>query len=145
MKLRSIRLLVLCGSVLLVQLLLLPSSSAQADTQYFPQTGKTLSGRFLEYWKSHGGLEQQGYPISDVLTEKSDIDGKQYTVQYFERAVFEAHPENAAPYDVLLSLIGDLLYRDTYGSRVGDQTPNNTAGSQFFPQTGKRLGGPFLD
>src|SRR3954447_23890219 len=132
MKLRSIRLLVLCGSVLLVQLLLLPGSSAQADTQYFPQTGKTLSGRFLEYWKSHGGLEQQGYPVSDVLTEKSDIDGKVYTVQYFERAVFEAHPENPAPNDVLLSLLGSLLYKESYRLGAGGQTPNNTTGSQLF-------------
>ncbi|HEX9989344.1 MAG TPA: hypothetical protein VGE45_12810 [Chloroflexia bacterium] len=27
-------------------------------------------------------------------------------MQYFERAVFELHPENQAPYDVLLSLAG---------------------------------------
>jgi hypothetical protein len=31
-------------------------------------------------------------------------------VQYFERAVFEHHPENAAPNDVLLSLLGTLRY-----------------------------------
>ncbi|MFL5735444.1 MAG: alpha/beta fold hydrolase, partial [Chloroflexia bacterium] len=35
-----------------------------------------------------------------------DLNGKPYTVQYFERAVFELHPENAAPYDVLLSQLG---------------------------------------
>jgi hypothetical protein len=36
-------------------------------------------------------------------------------VQYFERAVFEYHPENAAPYDVLLSQLGTFRYRDKYG------------------------------
>ena len=145
MKSRYKSLLALCGSVLLVQFPLLPSTSAQADSHYFPQTGKALSGRFLAYWQSHGGLEQQGYPISDELSERSDVDGKVYTVQYFERAVFEAHPENPAPYDVLLSLLGNVLYKEKYPSGAPGQTPNNAAGSRFFPETGKRLGGLFLD
>ena len=38
--------------------------------------------------------------------KRRDVDGKTYTVQYFERAVFELHPENQPPYNVLLSLLG---------------------------------------
>ena len=72
----------------------------------FPETGKRVGGVFLDYWQSHGGLAQQGYPISDEFMERSALDGKTYTVQYFERAVFEYHPENAAPYEVLLSQLG---------------------------------------
>ena len=68
------------------------------------------AGKFLDYWKRHGGLAQQGYPISDEFTEKSDLDGKTYKVQYFERAVFEYHPENKPPYDVLLSQLGKFRY-----------------------------------
>lgn len=123
----------------------LPTSHAQADAQFFSQTGKTITGRFLEYWKSHGGIEQQGYPISDIISEKSDTDGKIYTVQYFERAVFEAHPENVTPNDVLLSLLGSFLYKQKYPSGASGQVPNTTEGSQAFPQTGKRTGGVFLD
>ena len=33
-------------------------------------------------------------------------DGKSYRVQYFERARLEHHPENPAPYDVLLGQFG---------------------------------------
>jgi hypothetical protein len=33
-------------------------------------------------------------------------DGQEYTVQWFERARFEHHPENDPPYDVLLGLLG---------------------------------------
>ena len=58
---------------------------------------------FLDYWNAHGGLAQQGFPISEEFVEKSDLNGQEYTVQYFERAVFEMHPENQPPYDVLLS------------------------------------------
>ena len=74
----------------------------QPRCQTFPETGKTLCGRFLEYWQKNGGLAQQGFPLTDLFTEVSDIDGKTYTVQYFERAVFELHPELKPPYDVLL-------------------------------------------
>ncbi len=76
--------------------------SAQGGSVTFPETGKTVKGKFLDYWNAHGGLAQQGYPISEEMQEISDTNGKTYTVQYFERAVFEAHPENAAPNDVLL-------------------------------------------
>src|SRR5438132_14405885 len=77
-------------------------AAAQAGIRTFPETGKTVQGKFLTYWNTHGGLAQQGYPISEQMQERSDTDGKTYAVQYFERAVFEAHPENKAPYDVLL-------------------------------------------
>src|SRR5689334_14843727 len=74
----------------------------------------TVSGRFLEYWDTHGGLGQQGYPISSEMRETSDTDGTTYTVQYFERAVFELHPENKQPNEVLLSLLGVFLYNQKY-------------------------------
>ncbi len=113
----------------------------------FPQTGKTVRGLFLEYWREHGGVMRQGYPISEEMQERSEIDGKVYRVQYFERAVFEYHPENHSPYEVLLSLLGVLEYRRKYPDPRGapGQTPNTSPGSVLFPQTGRRLGGVFLD
>src|SRR5436305_15068871 len=79
----------------------LPALAQQANCQTFKETGQTLCGRLLTYWQTHGGLAQQGYPISSEFREKSDLNGEIYTVQYFERAVFEYHPENPAPNDVL--------------------------------------------
>jgi hypothetical protein len=91
------------------------SQSANVETsRTFPETGKTVSGRFFEYWQQNGGLAQQGFPISEPFQEKSDVDGKTYTVQYFERAVFEQHPENPRPYDVLLTQLGSLRYNQKY-------------------------------
>lgn len=113
-------------------------------SQSFSQTGKTVSGLFLSYWNAHGGLPQQGYPISDVIGEVSPLNGITYTMQYFERAVFEYHPENQPPYNVLLSLLGAIQYRQKYPTGAPGQVPNNSAGSVFFPQTGHRLGGRFL-
>src|SRR3954449_8810327 len=88
-----------------------------------PETGDTGGGKFLHYWTEHGGLAQQGYPISEECTEVSDLNGKPYLVQYFERAVFELHPENAGtPYEVLLSQLGTVRFRVAYNP---DGTPKS--------------------
>jgi hypothetical protein len=119
-------------------------AAAQTGPRTFPETGQTVQGQFLAYWEAHGGLAQQGYPISGEMTERNDTDGQTYTVQYFERAVFERHPANAPPYDVLLSLLGVSLYTQKYAGNAPGQTPNTAAGSRLFPETGKRVGGAFL-
>ena len=112
----------------------------------FKETNKTVTGLFLDYWQKNGGLPQQGFPISEVMGEVSDTDGKLYTVQYFERAVFEYHPEQSDPkYKVLLSLLGNSYYKQKYPAGAPSQKPNTSAGSIQFRETGKRLGGKFLD
>lgn len=112
----------------------------------FKETGKNMCGRFARYWREHGGLTQQGFPISAEMQEKSDTDGKNYTVQYFECAVLEYHPENAGKSsEVLLSLLGSFLYKQRYPGGAPGQKPNTVAGSVLFKETGKRVGGKFLD
>ena len=96
-----------------------PAGAGSATTQvessrYFEETGKTIAGRFLQYWVENGGLAQQGLPLSEEFMEQSDLDGQTYRVQYFERAVFELHPENEPPYDVLLSQLGTFRYKERY-------------------------------
>lgn len=86
----------------------------QAGCQTFSQTGHKVCGRFLAYWNEHGALAQPGYPLSEEFTETSQLNGRPYTVQYFERAVFEYHPENQAPNDVLLSQLGTYLGKAKY-------------------------------
>ncbi len=74
---------------------------------YFAPTGHSLSGPFLTYWNRYGGLPIFGYPLSEEFQEVSATDGKTYTVQYFERARFEYHPEyKGTPNEVLLGLLG---------------------------------------
>src|SRR5690242_3108233 len=89
-------------------------SQAQGGCLAFRETGKSVCGKFLQYWQAHGGLAQQGYPISGEFREVSALNGKEYTVQYFERAVFEFHPEIQPPYDVLLSQLGTLAFKQKY-------------------------------
>src|SRR5205814_8677578 len=103
---------------------LAPSS---AESRPLPETGRPVQGRFLLYWNRHGGLAQQGYPISEEFQETSDLNGKTYTVQYFQRAVFEWHPENQPPYDVLLSQLGTFRYRQKYAGGSPAATPQPQA------------------
>jgi hypothetical protein len=109
----------------------------------FPETGYAVTGVFLDYWNSHGGLRQQGFPISNIVRETSPLDGKSYLMQYFERAVFEYHPENPAVSQVLLSQLGTFTYRKKYPNGALNQRPNMDAVAPF-PETGKRVGGTFL-
>jgi glucose/arabinose dehydrogenase len=122
-----------------------PTVPPEPSGRFFPETGQTVGGPFLAYWLIHGGLAQQGYPLSGEFQEKSDTDGKTYTVQYFERAVFERHPENQPPFDVLLSLLGVFRYHDKYPAGAPGQQPNTAPGSVLFAETGHRVGGVFLD
>ncbi len=126
--------------------ILAPPQNVPGDaSRTFPETNKSLKGLFLDYWTNNGGLAQQGYPISEVIGEVSDLNGKPYSVQYTERAVFEYHPENQPPFNVLLSQLGTFQYKKKYSNGAPGQKPNNDAGSILFPETGKRVGGKFLD
>jgi peptidoglycan/xylan/chitin deacetylase (PgdA/CDA1 family) len=74
-----------------------------ANCTLYAETGHHLCFGFRDYWQRHGGLDIFGYPISEEFTENG------YTVQYFERARFEYHPENQPPWDILGGLLGDLV------------------------------------
>ena len=80
------------------------------DASYFPQTGHNVSGlfqRFLVGATAEGGADF-GYPLTEEFIEVLE-DGKPYLVQYFERARFEYHPENAPEYQLLLGQFGRLI------------------------------------
>ena len=103
----------------------------------FTLTRQCVRGRFLQYWRAHGGLATNGYPISDERFETLE-DDREYLVQYFERVRLEYHPENAPPHDVLLGQFG----RRILGGAHPPAPP--LPGRRHFPQTGHNLGGPFL-
>jgi hypothetical protein len=97
----------------------LPSvAAAPSGCHYVAATRHSLCGEFLRYWQSHGlefdgspgtsdaeSLALFGQPISEPQMEQG-ADGKLYLTQWFERARFELHPENAEPYRVLLGRLG---------------------------------------
>jgi hypothetical protein len=91
-----------------------PKALPGKNTYKFPETGFTVADPFLPYWHSGGELRRFGYPITPSFEERSDADGKNYIVQYFERAVMEYHPEAKPPYDVQLTALGSLRLKQVY-------------------------------
>lgn len=109
-----------------------PKTDSGKNCRTFAETGHTVCGRFLNTWRRYGlnldskdavseneSLALFGLPVSDIITERLS-DGKEYQVQWFERARFELHPENSDPYDVLFGLLGNEM-RDF----VPTQTPKD--------------------
>jgi Zn-dependent protease len=93
-----------------------PPAKQVDGAQFFSETGHNLAGAFLDYWNANGGLAVFGYPISEEITERNPVDGKEYRVQYFERNRFEYHPEFAGtPSEVQLGLLGSQIYSEKYG------------------------------
>ncbi len=114
-----------------------------ADARYFEQTGFCVSGLFYDYWAANGGLAQQGLPLSKEFAEVNPSDNKTYSVQYFERARFEYHPENAAPYNVLLGLLGGEQYKAKYPNATPASGGSCPPGTQQFAQTNRCVSGLF--
>ena len=113
-----------------------PSWEPVKTTRLFPETGFSVGGRFLAYWSANSGLPLYGFPLTPERREKLG-DGKEYTVQYFERARFEYHPENSDPqYQVLLGQFGRQIH-------PADPAANPVAGATYFTMTGHNLSGRF--
>jgi phage tail protein X len=107
---------------------------------YFPETGHNLGGRFREYWEANGGLAQLGVPLSEEFVERLE-DGREYTVQYFERARLELHPEHPAPYDVLLGQFGRRILATLPNAPAARTSPRQDY--SYFEQTGHNVGPRF--
>src|SRR5205814_9840713 len=82
-----------CVAVMLAGVVGLPAKAQPADTKFFPETGDTVQGVFLDYWKSHGAMAQHGYPLSEEIFETSELDSKRHRVQHYERGATERHSE----------------------------------------------------
>ncbi len=122
--------------------------AAAPDQRCFAETGQCIAGRFLAYWDSHGGLAGNGYPLTPERREFLE-DGNEYTVQYFERVRLEDHPENVAPYDVLLGQFGRAIFREhfwieSYKFAEATAPAPPQLGQTYFPETGHNVGPRFL-
>jgi protocatechuate 3,4-dioxygenase beta subunit len=117
---------------------------AAAGSHTFQETGHTVSGDFWTAWlggRSYAdSLYINGLPVTSVRDEVSPTDGKTYKTQWFERARFEYHPENAAPNNVLLGLLGNVAAQ-TKQSQAAFKSINNPGGATtWYSKTGHTLG-----
>jgi len=94
--------------------------------------------RLAGFWRSHGGLDIFGLPLTQPLVQPNGI-----IIQYFERARLEFHPDLAGtPYAVLIGLLGVELGHSTPVSTT--TTPTSTSELVwYFPATNHLIGTPF--
>jgi Stage II sporulation protein len=120
-------------SAALAAALALPATAQAADTMFFPQTGHSVSFGFKHFFDTRGGLDIYGYPTTEEIKENG------WTVQYFQRARLEYHPEFAGTrYEVELGLLGDLTAGQTF-DKAGAQP-----GARYYRETSHNLSGSFL-
>lgn len=91
--------------------------------QFFAATGYTSCGAFAQYWAKNGGLTRFGYPITGEY--RTVIEGRELTVQYYERRRFELHPNG----QILLGLLGNEV------KAAGATTPITYAPLESYPWT----------
>jgi len=133
----TIRICLIAGLVSAVLLLMWMPLSLQAQSdQYFPETGHTVRGEFLEYFRQHGGQRIFGYPITDEFL----LNGR--TVQYFQRARLDLYPEKQAPQRVQLAALGEMLGKQTPAKAAPGP---NTYFQRYFPETGHTVAYAFLN
>jgi len=104
------------------------------ERRFFQETGFWVSGAFLSYFDTHGGLEVFGYPISAPYNNHGIL------VQYFQKARMEWHPFNPDPYKVQLGLLGEEMgFR-----RPPVASPRVSIGRVYYPETGHSVAHMFL-
>ncbi len=102
----------------------------------FPETGYSLSGEFLNYWRANGALPIFGYPIA----AEQQVNGQ--ASQWFERARFELHPQNAAHYTVLLGRLGvEALERRNLNWQASPKASPDAP--HYFNETGHAIAPQF--
>ncbi len=75
-----------------------------AACRHFEVQGFSVCYSFLDFFKANGGLDQFGYPISNLENHEG------LYVQYFERARFEWHPELPAGERIVLTDLGKVYF-----------------------------------
>lgn len=145
----------------------IPPDRGQTQIQAFvPETGHTISGTMLDYWRATGAASTFGNPISEPF---ASYDG--YYSQAFENAILQFRPDFVWTDDptVRLASLGSLALQSQQGGfgldgrrtgGGGDRRdfafqpvgPNSTSaqnalnsGGQYVEATGHTLTGDFLN
>lgn len=112
---------------------------AQSPSQSFQGTNYTVSGEFLEFYRSISDpYAILGFPISPEMEEPVS----HYTVQYFQLGRLELHPDEPPGQRVHISDLGLYLYKP--GAPIPANVPTRGPNCRLFPATGKSVCLAFL-
>jgi len=88
-----------------------PPAPATAPCELFGSEYRVCY-EFLDYYKTHGGVAQFGYPITEIVSRKGIM------AQYFQRAIFEWRFELGAEDAFQLVNIGELWFDQNEDTRL---------------------------
>jgi hypothetical protein len=111
---------------------------AQTNSEYFDETGHSVTGEFLTFYRSIPDPELiYGYPITETFRDSRT--GLQ--VQYFQKARFELHLAETAGNRVQLTPLG----RELYEPGQPELALANTTACRTFPNIRFQICYVFLD
>jgi hypothetical protein len=90
-----------------------------AGCRYFSETDFQVCYAFLDFFDAYGGIDQFGYPISDLEQHETFI------VQYFQFARLEWHPEQPAGQQVMLTDVGRRYFARFEDPRLAQPITNS--------------------
>lgn len=127
-------------------LVLLPGAPGQVrvDAQqsdralYFPRTGHWVTDDFLDYYLAE---ENADVVFGDPLTEAFKDVTTGWTIQYFQKARFELHPQSPPELRVQLAPLGEYLYEPEQTVAI----PENFPDCRLYSETGFEVCYDFYD
>ena len=135
--------MLLTGVVLALGVVGAPKAAGSELCFNQPGVDACVAAEFSDFWQRNGGLAVFGYPVEAAKQEQTP-EGT-FLVQYFERQRFELHPDNPAPYQVLLGRVNDeVLAREGRNWREFGAAGNAAAGCVAFSETQHTVCGEFL-
>jgi hypothetical protein len=110
--------------------------AVHATARCFTQTGYCIDGKMRTYWESHGGLAVFGLPLGELT--QTTVAGVTISTQLFERNQIELHPNNKAPYDVELGLLGNAYLLRTTGVSIAPASAINEVDSAGVAKSSRK-------
>jgi hypothetical protein len=99
-----------------------------------------LDNTFTSFWQANGGLPVFGYAIAPAGPERNADAPQEFVAQWTERNRFELHPENRAPYQILLGRMGaERLAQLGRDSAAEGRENGPIAGCLWFETTGHNV------
>ncbi len=118
-----------------------PAAAQIENSWYCPETDHTVSGEFLKkYNEATNATLIYGFPITDAFLSP----GSTITVQYFQKARFEQHPENPPDQRIVVYPLGEYWFTKDNPPK-GQRLPDNYPACRVFPKTGNQVCYAFLE
>ena len=118
--------------------LIATNGQSRREVEYFSPTGHNVTGEFLQFFRSRGGLEIFGYPITEAVNERGQI------VQYFQRARMELYPSASPGTRVRLSPLASMMNNRTPPIAASQKPSPTDTNQRYYPETGHIVGFNFL-